>query len=1014
MGNLYSPFAYKEQEIYGKTTPPEDVTNFQMVVQGSKALLSWTPVSDLDVQHGGNYWIRYSSDTGAAWSASSTVDRYVAGNTSSFLAPLLDGIYLIKAVDSSGNESAVAATFNASTGVDILNLNAVETTNQNPQFGNNTSNTGVNDPDTTNIFYDSTAQAIQLDTATIESGTHDEFYNSGTHEDDVVSSGTYDEYIATGTHDGFGTGTHDDARSSGTHNEYIATGTHDGFGSGTHNAILNTGAYIYSDENYFDTSTGLFDARGGNFDTLFHTANKLIDDNASFDSTWNGKLIRNTTDNTTATVTSVDSSTQLTLSADIFDGTADNYRLEVLDNQLRDTGASFVAGLVGRTVRNASAGTTATITSVDSATQLTLSSGIFDDSHGDTWEVEAGPNKLYDTGASFTSSMVGNKVYNVTEGTNTTVSAYISSTELTLTSGIFDNEEGDTYRINNELNRLRDTGASFTSSDVGRTVRNTTDNTTTTIVSRLSSTEVTLTSGIFDDSHGDTWEIEAGPNYLRDTTGSFSAGLVGRTVRNTTDNTTASISSYVSSTEVILDSGIFDNKNGHGYEVEAGSNKLYDSTGAFTSSMVGNKVYNVSDGTSTTVSAYVSTNELTLASGIFDNQEGDSYRVNNELNRLRDTGASFTSALINRTVRNVTDGTTTIVSSFISSTELGLASGIFDDSDGDTYEVEPGYDRLYDPSANFTDAVIGKTIRNTTQATSTTVSSRIDANELVLSSGIFDNRDGDTYTIEVNSNVLRDTTGSFDTASDNRIVRNLDTGIQTTVSSVDSSTEITIADDIFPSDGANYKVEGDVQSSGTYYFTDDYIDLGQVYTSRLLTKFSTNSFDVINLFDATGGNFDSRTGLFDGTDISSTNAEVQVRTTNGDPSGSPTWSSWVKFYIGDYTARAFQFRTILTSSNTTQNIRCTELSVEIDMPDTIKREYAVQTDSGTNSGTKVITYSTPFKTTPTVNITHVSATDDKIYFDLNSTSSTGFTVTFYDNNTSQPSQETFNWVSVGY
>jgi len=678
MGNLYSPFAYKEQEIYGKTSAPEDVTNFQMVVQGSKALLSWTPVSDLDVLNGGNYWIRYSSDTGASWSASSTVDKYIAGNTSSFLAPLLDGVYLIKAVDSSGNESTTAATFNASTGVDILNLNAVETIIQNPQFGNNTSNTGVNNPSTSNIFYDSTAQAIQLDTTTVESGTHDEFYNSGTNTDVV------DTY------------------------------------NSTQNSILddNSGANYtaYIAENIFDGASGNFDARSGNFDDTVHTSNKLTDENASFDSSWNGNIVRNITDGTTAAVTAVDSATVLSLDSDIFDGTSEDYRLEVQENILRDLTVNFTTAsttLIGRTVRLDSGGT-ATISSVDSATQCTLSTDLMLDGHGEDYEIEWGP-----------------------------------------------------YQI-------------------------------------------------------------------------------------------------------------------------------FDSTGPFTS------------------------------------------------------------------------------------------------------------------------AVVGKTIRNTTEGTSATVSALVSAYELTLDTAIFDNEDGDSYTIEVDSNILRDTAGVFDSDSANRIIRNLDTGVQTTVSSVDSSTEITLVDDIFPSDGANYKIEGDVQSSATYYFTDDYIDLGQVYTSRLLTKFSTNSFDVINLFDATGANFDSRTGLFDGTDISSTNAEVQVRTTNHDPSGSPVWNSWVKFYIGDYTARAFQFRTILTSSNTTQNIRCTELSVEIDMPDTIKRGYSVLTDSGTNNGTKVITYTSPFKTTPTVNITITSASDNSIYHTISNSTNTGFTVTFYDNSTSQSSQETFNWISVGY
>jgi len=34
---LYSPFATVESEIYGKLTAPSDVTNFNMVAQGSKA-----------------------------------------------------------------------------------------------------------------------------------------------------------------------------------------------------------------------------------------------------------------------------------------------------------------------------------------------------------------------------------------------------------------------------------------------------------------------------------------------------------------------------------------------------------------------------------------------------------------------------------------------------------------------------------------------------------------------------------------------------------------------------------------------------------------------------------------------------------------------------------------------------------------------------------------------------------------------------------------------------------------
>jgi len=119
-------------------------------------------------------------------------------------------------------------------------------------------------------------------------------------------------------------------------------------------------------------------------------------------------------------------------------------------------------------------------------------------------------------------------------------------------------------------------------------------------------------------------------------------------------------------------------------------------------------------------------------------------------------------------------------------------------------------------------------------------------------------------------------------------------------------------------------------------------------------------------------------------------------------------------FIGDYTARAFEFRLKLTADTVTQNIRVTGLSVTIDMPDTVKRAYGVTTDSGTNNGTKVITYTTPFKTTPTVGITLTTTDDNNIYHQISSSDNEGFTVTFYDNSTSQASQETFNWISVGY
>jgi len=216
-----------------------------------------------------------------------------------------------------------------------------------------------------------------------------------------------------------------------------------------------------------DSAPGNFDARSGSFDDITHVTNKLEDDNASFDSTWLNNLIRNTTDNTTATVSTVDSGTVLTLSSDIFDASGEAYRLETKTTQLRDTSATFVAGDVGRTVRNTTDGGTATISTVDSSNLVTLSTSLFANDHGDTWELEAGPNNLRDTGASFTSALVGRTVRNTNDSTTATVSAFVNSNELTLSSGIFDNKDGHVYEMEPGYDRLYDPSASFTDEYIG-------------------------------------------------------------------------------------------------------------------------------------------------------------------------------------------------------------------------------------------------------------------------------------------------------------------------------------------------------------------------------------------------------------------------------------------------------------------------------------------------------------------------------------------------------------------
>ena len=97
--------------------------------------------------------------------------------------------------------------------------------------------------------------------------------------------------------------------------------------------------------------------------------------------------------------------------------------------------------------------------------------------------------------------------------------------------------------------------------------------------------------------------------------------------------------------------------------------------------------------------------------------------------------------------------------------------------------------------------------------------------------------------------------------------------------------------------------QGNIASSGTYEF-DTHIDLGSVYTSRVTANMNVANFSSVDLFDSATGNFDDRDGDFDGdpSEFDDTNSELLVATTEGDPSGSPTYTDFRKFFVGDYKA----------------------------------------------------------------------------------------------------------------
>ena len=140
--NAYSPTTKKE--ILGLTAAPANVTGVELQALDSQALLSWDEHPDLDVRIAGTFKIRHTPKlTGALWSDGVDVGRkIIPGNATSAEVPLISGTYMIKAFDSSKNESNAPGTVSTDAAA-LFALNVVEVTTQAPTFPGTHTNTVV-------------------------------------------------------------------------------------------------------------------------------------------------------------------------------------------------------------------------------------------------------------------------------------------------------------------------------------------------------------------------------------------------------------------------------------------------------------------------------------------------------------------------------------------------------------------------------------------------------------------------------------------------------------------------------------------------------------------------------------------------------------------------------------------------------------------------------------------------------------------------------------------------------
>jgi hypothetical protein len=225
--------------------------------------------------------------------------------------------------------------------------------------------------------------------------------------------------------------------------------------------------------------------------------------------------------------------------------------------------------------------------------------------------------------------------------------------------------------------------------------------------------------------------------------------------------------------------------------------------------------------------------------------------------------------------------------------------------------------------------------------------------------------------------------------------------------------------------GGNSIVLDDVTATGYYYFAGD-CDLGGVFENQLSASiiangaFTNNVFDMDDVFavpDMFGGGDNDVFAMDDiyavedvfGIGNNGWGVVLQIRTTQDDPTGSPTWSAWADFVSGNSTFWGAEFRLVLTSTQQGITPQVTVAQVIIDMPDRIERGEDITVPIGGYT----VTYSPAFKAEPAVNITiQNGATDDRIEFTAKT--ATGFTFKVYNATMAGYVSRVFDYIASGY
>lgn len=199
--------------------------------------------------------------------------------------------------------------------------------------------------------------------------------------------------------------------------------------------------------------------------------------------------------------------------------------------------------------------------------------------------------------------------------------------------------------------------------------------------------------------------------------------------------------------------------------------------------------------------------------------------------------------------------------------------------------------------------------------------------------------------------------------------------------------------------------------SGTYladFGGQEYLDLGAVMDLRLTHSVEWSRTDPTGFIDQITDHIDEWPDI-DRTEAQGTgNVEVQVRTTEDDPAGSPVWSAWGPLTDTLLRARAVQVRLRLSVTLAAHTVEVSAFSLTVWVPERAEHGSAVPV---TGAGLPV-SFAAPFQAAPAVAVQMLNPSPGD-YAQVTAVTASGFTV-YLRNSGGTAISGTIDWIARGW